>query len=44
MTSDAQQDCQQCNKCQMSKLPSSFQAPLQNVPIGNPWEMLAIDI
>jgi len=44
MASDAQQYCQQCNKCEMSKLPSPIQAPLQNIPIGNPWEMLAIDI
>ena len=44
MASDVQQYCQQCNKCQMSKLPSPTQAPLQNVPIGNPWEMLAVDI
>ena len=33
-----------CNKCQMSKLPSPTWAPLQNVPIDNLWEMLAIDI
>ena len=39
MASDAQQHCHQCNKCQMSKLPSPTQTPLQYVQIGNPWEM-----
>ena len=44
MAGNVQQYCQQCNTCQASKLSSPIQAPLHNVPIGNPWEMLAVDI
>ena len=44
MASDVQQYCQECEICQRSKLPSPVRAPLVNTPIGNPWEMLAVDI
>ena len=44
MASDVQQYCQECNTCQQSKLTSPIRAPLSNIPIGNPWEMLAVDI
>jgi len=44
MASDVQQYCQQCNKYLVSNLPSPTHVPLLNITIGNPWEMLAIDI
>ena len=43
MANDVQRYCQECNTCQKSKLPSPTRAPLVNIPIGNPWEMLAVD-
>jgi len=36
MASNVQQYYQQCNKCQVSKLPSPTHVPLQNISIGNP--------
>jgi len=44
MASDVQRYCQECSTCQQSKLISPIQAPLSNILIGNPWEMLAVDI
>ena len=44
MASDVQRYCQECSTCQQSKLTSPIQAPLSNIPIGNPCEMLAVDI
>ena len=44
MANDVQRYCQECNTCQKSKLPSPTRAPLVNIPIGNLWEMLAVDI
>ena len=36
--------CQNCLVCQASKQPSPQKAPLINMPIGKPWEMIAVDI
>ena len=36
--------CQQCTTCQQAKLPNPGRAPLCNIPIGKPWEMLTADI
>lgn len=36
--------CRQCTTCQQAKLPSPTRAPPTNVPIGRPWEMIAVDI
>ena len=36
--------CRQCTVCQQAKLPAPTPAPLTNVPIGGPWQMLAADI
>ena len=36
--------CRQCTQCQKIKLPMSSRAPLTNIPIGRPWEMIAVDI
>ena len=44
MASSVQQYCQECEICQRSKPPSPVRAPLVNFPIGNPWEMLAVNI
>ena len=43
----AQAVCQYCNQfvvCQQTKLPTPTSAPMTNVPIGEPWQMLAADI
>ena len=44
MAKDVQLYCQQCTTFQQTKLPNPVQAPLCNIPIGKPWEMLAADI
>ena len=44
MTSDVKLYCQQCPRCQQSKLPLSTRAPLESTPIGKPWQMVAVDI
>ena len=30
--------------CQQSKLPMPLAVPMTNVPIGRPWQMLAVDV
>ena len=44
MASDVQHYCEECNTCQKSKPSASVRAPLVNIPIGNSWEMLPVDI
>ena len=44
MGKDVDQYCNRCVKCQQSKPPMPPRAELQNVPIGRPWQMLAVDI
>ena len=36
--------CQNCLVCQASKQPSPQKVPMINMPIGKPWEMIAVDI
>ena len=36
--------CRSCNVCQQSKLPMPLAVPMTNVPIGRPWQMLAVDV
>ena len=36
--------CTQCVVCQQAKLPILTPAPMTNVPIEGPWQMLAADI
>ena len=36
--------CLKCSKCQAAKLPLPTRAPLETVPIGRPWQMVAVDI
>ena len=33
-----------CKKCQQSKPPMPQKAPLVNIPIGRPWQMVAVDV
>ena len=44
MARDVNHHCQACKKCQQSKLPSPQRAPLVNIPIRRPWQMIAADI
>ena len=44
MAKDVECHCQECTKCQQSKLSMPQRAPLTNVPVGRPWEMIAVDI
>ena len=44
MLQDIDQYCRKCSVCQASKIPSPMKVPLVNVPIGKPWEMIAVDI
>ena len=44
MARDVDMHCRECEECQKSKLPIPTRAPLVNVPVGRPWQMVAIDI
>ena len=44
MLHDINQYCSECVTCQSSKLPAPQKVPLINIPIGKPWEMVAVDI
>jgi len=44
MSHDVAQYCKQCTVCQQTKMPAPTPAPMKNVPIGWPWQMLAADI
>ena len=44
MASDVNKHCQNCTLCQQAKLSSPPKAPLVSLPVGRPWEMLAIDV
>ena len=33
-----------CRECQQAKLPAPDRAPLTSMPVGRPWQMLAVDI
>ena len=41
MTQAAAQYCTQCVVCQQAKLPTPTPAPMTNVSIGGPWQILA---
>ena len=36
--------CRECVTCKSSKPPSPQKAPLVSIPIGKPWEMVAVDV
>ena len=44
MLHDITEYCENCSVCQASKLPSPQKAPLINIPVGKPWQMIAVDI
>lgn len=44
MANDVEQYCRECTKCQQAKPPAPVRAPLKNVPVGRPWQMVAVDI
>ena len=44
MLQDIDHYCKECIICQASKSSAPQKAPLINVPIGKPWEMVAVDI
>ena len=44
MAQDVDQHCRECTTCQQTKPPAPQQVPLTNVPIGRPWQMVAVDI
>ena len=44
MAKDVEEYCRQCSTCQKSKLDMPQCAPLQSIPIGQPWQMIAVDI
>ena len=44
MSVDVVKYCRECVVCQRCKLSSPQKAPLSSVPIGKPWEMVAVDV
>ena len=44
MTADVDRHCRECSTCQRSKLSAPTRAPMTNIPIGHPWQMIAVDI
>ena len=44
MAKDVDAYCRQCSTYQQSKLYMPQHALLQNIPIGQPWQMIAVDI
>uniref|UniRef100_A0A5S6QBE1 RNA-directed DNA polymerase n=1 Tax=Trichuris muris TaxID=70415 RepID=A0A5S6QBE1_TRIMR len=44
MRRDVTRFCNECQTCQKCNLPRPTKAPLQNMPIGRPWERLGMDI
>ena len=44
MAKDKELYCRGCMVCQRSKLPMPTPVPMTNIPIGHPWQMLAVDV
>ena len=44
MAEDVADYCCKCIKCQQAKLPTPFHAPMNSIPIGRTWQMIAVDI
>ena len=44
MAADVNRHCQECSKCQQSKLPMPTKVPMSSIPIGKPWQMIAVDV
>ena len=44
MAKDMDTHCRECVKCQQSKLLLPSRVPMVNMPIGRPWQMIAVDV
>ena len=44
MNQHVERHCRECTNCQKFKLPQPTRAPLTSMPIGKPWQMVAVDI
>ena len=44
MAKDVDCHCCECLECQKSKLPLPSKAPMYNMPVGQPWQMIAVDV
>jgi len=44
MARDVEKYCRECAPCQQAKLPGPIRAPMTSIPIGRPWQMIAVDI
>ena len=44
MSRDVAEHCLTCTTCQQAKLSAPTKAPLVSLPVGRPWEMLAVDV
>ena len=44
MAKDVDRHCRECLECQKSKLPLPSKAPMYNMPVGQPWQMIAVDV
>ena len=44
MTKDVDEYCRQCSICQQFKLSMPTVCTSENIPIGQPWKMIAVDI
>ena len=44
MLQDIEKYCRECTICQCTKPPKPTHTPLTTLPIGRPWEMVAVDI
>ena len=44
MAEDVEIYCRKCIKCQHAKLPTPIHAPMNSIPIGRMWQIIAVDI
>ena len=44
MAKDVDLHCCKCLECQESKLSLPSKAPMVNIPVGQPWQMIAVDV
>ena len=44
MAWDVERHCQECVTCQQTKPPLPKKAPLMSMPVGRPWQLVAVDI
>ena len=44
MVEDVEVYCCKCIKCQQAKLPTPIHAPMNSIPIGRTWQMIAVNI